>query len=77
MIYFQDFAEKQNMFYIETSAKTGDNVKNMFMLIINELIKRHGFPEYKKENREPQRHISQPPETTTNNSGCSCVIVWF
>jgi hypothetical protein len=29
MIYFQDFAEQQNMFYIETSAKTGDNVKNM------------------------------------------------
>jgi hypothetical protein len=75
MIYFQDFAEQQNMFYIETSAKTGDNVKNMFMLIINELIKRHGFPEYKKESREPKINISRPPETTTNNSGCSCVIV--
>jgi hypothetical protein len=52
------------MFYIETSAKTGDNVKNMFMLIINELIKRHGFPEYKKESREPKINISRPPEKT-------------
>jgi GTPase SAR1 family protein len=45
VIYFQDFAEQENMFYIETSAKTGDNVKNMFLLIIKEMIERYGFPE--------------------------------
>jgi hypothetical protein len=33
VIYFQDFAEQENMFYIETSAKTGDNVKNMITIV--------------------------------------------
>ena len=83
MNYFQDFAEQENMFYIETSAKTGDNVKNMFLLIIKEMIERYGFleeapkPKGAKGIAGPVRHESHTPVASTDNenNSCSCAIL--
>ena len=67
--------------HIETSAKTNENVTEMFTLLVKRLIERHGLPEPPKQKPSQDSNqsdgedsdIKQAPITTTN-SGCSCVI---
>lgn len=34
----EDFAQRHNMYYLETSAKESDNVENLFVKIATELM---------------------------------------
>jgi len=77
------FAEKNNMLFIETSAKTGKNIENLFVKsveVINEKIKegyydlKNGNCGIKKGNEEgiSDNNIVLNKGNTTNNKGGNC-----
>ncbi|KAJ6238650.1 ras-related protein rab-37 [Anaeramoeba flamelloides] len=52
----QDFVEKYKLYYLETSAKNGTNVKLMFQIQVAQLIDKwrvEKYPEYKSYNLTP------------------------
>ena len=38
----EEYAKKEGCFYVETSAKTGENVENAFLDLTNRMIKKMG-----------------------------------
>ncbi|CAC5381772.1 RAB2A [Mytilus coruscus] len=81
----ENFAEKENLPHTETSAKTNENVNEMFMSIIKRLTENGDDGEgdkpgddslserKEKENSSKNDNVDIVPSTTTQNSSC-CVI---
>ncbi|CAC5381773.1 unnamed protein product [Mytilus coruscus] len=80
----EDFAEKENLPHTETSAKTNENVTEMFMSVIKRLTENGDDDDcdvpaddtlaLRKGYSSISLHSDTVPTTTTQNSGCSCVI---
>ena len=62
----KDFADKLGYMYIETSAKTGMNVDNLFLLLAREIIERINS----KENNSKPIKIEKPTEGPEKKSWC-------
>ncbi|CAG2199704.1 unnamed protein product [Mytilus edulis] len=80
----EDFAERENLPYTETSAKNNENVTEMFMSVIKRLTK-NGDDDGCDSTADDMFALRKgyscmswdtdtAPTTTTQNSACSCVI---
>ncbi|XP_071173584.1 ras-related protein Rab-30-like isoform X1 [Mytilus edulis] len=80
----EDFAERENLPYTETSAKTNQNVTEMFMSVIKRLtengdddgcdVPADDMFALRKGYSCMSWDTDTAPTTTTQNSACSCVI---
>lgn len=59
------------MMYIETSAKAGYNVKQLFRRVAAALPGMDSTPEKSKEDMIDIK-LEKPPEQPVTESGCSC-----
>ncbi|XP_042680977.1 ras-related protein Rab-41 isoform X8 [Centrocercus urophasianus] len=64
-------ARELNMMYIETSAKAGYNVKQLFRRVAAALPGMDSTPEKSKEDMIDIK-LEKPPEQPVTESGCSC-----
>uniref|UniRef100_A0A8V0Z478 RAB41, member RAS onco family n=1 Tax=Gallus gallus TaxID=9031 RepID=A0A8V0Z478_CHICK len=64
-------AQELNMMYIETSAKAGYNVKQLFRRVAAALPGMDSTPEKSKEDMIDIK-LEKPPEQPVTESGCSC-----
>lgn len=64
-------AKELNVMFIETSAKTGYNVKQLFRRVAAALPGMDSTPEKSKEDMIDIK-LEKPPEQPVTESGCSC-----
>ncbi|XP_009574029.1 PREDICTED: ras-related protein Rab-6A-like isoform X1 [Fulmarus glacialis] len=64
-------AQELNIMYIETSAKAGYNVKQLFRRVAAALPGMDSTPEKSKEDMIDIK-LEKPPEQPVTESGCSC-----
>ncbi|XP_038631614.1 ras-related protein Rab-6A-like isoform X4 [Scyliorhinus canicula] len=64
-------ARELNVMYIETSAKAGYNVKQLFRRVAAALPGMDNAPEKSKEDMIDIK-LEKPPEPPINEGGCSC-----
>lgn len=64
-------AREVNVMYIETSAKAGYNVKQLFRRVAAALPGMDNAPEKSKEDMIDIK-LEKPPEPPINEGGCSC-----
>ncbi|XP_051513856.1 ras-related protein Rab-41 isoform X2 [Xyrauchen texanus] len=64
-------AKELNVMFIETSAKTGYNVKQLFRRVAAALPGMDGTPEKSKEDMIDIK-LEKPPELPVTESSCSC-----
>ncbi|XP_009701734.1 PREDICTED: ras-related protein Rab-6A-like isoform X2 [Cariama cristata] len=64
-------AQELHMMYIETSAKAGYNVKQLFRRVAAALPGMDSTPEKSKEDMIDIK-LEKPPEQPVTESGCSC-----
>ncbi|ODN03835.1 Ras-related protein Rab-30 [Orchesella cincta] len=73
----EDFAQRNNMYFMETSAKEADNVEKLFMEIAHALIEqakaREPVPEY-KGNPGQSVTLNHRTPSTTSDSCCSRLL---
>lgn len=58
----EEYAQENNLLYMETSAKTGQNVREIFIAIANKLPRKAKAP----------TNVIAPPVPTNNNSKGGC-----
>ncbi|KAL1505368.1 hypothetical protein ABEB36_004951 [Hypothenemus hampei] len=61
----EEFAERHNMYFLETSAKESDNVERLFMQIADDLMKQARMTN--AQRYDPSHYNVEP---TTTDSGC-------
>lgn len=64
-------AKELSVMFIETSAKTGYNVKQLFRRVAAALPGMDSTPEKSKEDMIDIK-LEKPPEQPVTESGCSC-----
>ncbi|CDQ77033.1 unnamed protein product [Oncorhynchus mykiss] len=64
-------AKELNVMFIETSAKTGYNVKQLFRRVAAALPGMDSTPEKSKEDMIDIK-LEKPPEMAVTESSCSC-----
>ncbi|KAJ5123200.1 Ras-related protein Rab-6B [Penicillium atrosanguineum] len=65
----EEEAKKNNLMFIETSAKVGHNVKQLFRRIAQALP---GMEGEAKQGESTMIDVNIHPKETTNNDGCAC-----
>jgi len=68
----EDFAQRNNMYFMETSAKEADNVEKLFMEIAHALIEQAKVRETAPPvGTGPSLNLNNnTPKTTSSSDGC-------